>query len=474
MEHVVGESKIDCAMIESFPTEDNFCRLSRAIIEKHRCSYEESLKLLGELRLNLICGEEIRGSVSLQAALVTAVNTGKRSFLGGVAAQLPPNVKNLLPWPTPETLNDLVMALGARGEDPSFSPVSHTLYFGATSSPVEDGLSILCSGWRGGVAPADQKVCLQISGDFATGGVLAGSLGVAKGFLRVTGLCSRFVTSPQGLSLWRPDLDWMKPEAEGPNLEILPLSLWLLGLGHLGQAYVWNLGLLPYASTNSVKVFLQDFDRVVTANWSAGLLCDEASPGKRKTRLCSDWLEARGFQSTIIERAFDQRTQRTGEEPFVALCGFDNLQSRSCLEDAGFDLIVECGLGGEAGNFDDIVLHTFPDASHSARALWNDVFVEPRARSDSFVEAFGVAKDCGILLDTLEGKAISSSFVGAYAGAMVIGELLRGLHGGMRCELIKAHLRSNDAHGVVAIEEVYQNRFARAGYTSAVPYACSR
>jgi hypothetical protein len=73
-------------------------------------------------------------------------------------------------------------------------------------------------------------------------------------------------------------------------------------------------------------------------------------------------------------------------------------------------------------------------------------------------------KDCGILLATLEGKAVSSSFVGAYAGALVIGELLRGLHGGVRCELVKAQLRSNDSHGVVLLEDVYQNRLARSGY----------
>jgi hypothetical protein len=467
MEYPLRPGQTDCVMNEQSLSEDNFCRLSRAIIEKHGCTYAEALKILGKLKLNLVCGQEIRTSISLQAALVTAVNAGKRSFLGGVSISLPADVKNLLPWNTTGSLDDVVVELGGLVEQPSFSSVSHTLYFGATDNPVDDGLSVLCSGWRGGVVRADQQIKLQSTQDFATGGVLAGAMGVAKGFLRVAGLSSRFVSGPQGLSLWRPDLDWMNVEADGPKLEILPLSLWLLGVGHLGQAYVWNLGLLPYPSSNSGKVLLQDFDRVVAANWNAGLLCDEKSSGEYKTRLCGRWLERRGFETRIVERPFDELTRRTGEEPFIALCGFDNTKSRSQLEGAGFDLVVECGLGGDTDNFDDILLHTFPDASQTAKDLWRDDVLKSRpARLEAFSNAFGPVEDCGILLETLEGKAISSSFVGAYAGAMKIGELLRGIHGGSRCELIKAQMRSNDEYGVVLLDEIYQNRFARSGYVS--------
>src|SRR5882724_11105733 len=82
------------------PTENSFCRLSRAIIERHGCTYAEALHILGGLRLNLVCGEEIHCSASLQAALLTAVNAGKRSFLGGVSVSLPARVANLLPWPS--------------------------------------------------------------------------------------------------------------------------------------------------------------------------------------------------------------------------------------------------------------------------------------------------------------------------------------------------------------------------------------
>src|SRR5712691_9710510 len=124
------------------PTEDSFCRLSRAIIERHGCTYSESLNILGGLRLNLVCGEEIRGSAALQAALLTAVNAGKRSFLGGVSVSLPAGVANLLPWPSSVAFNEVATELGATLEAPGRSQTAHTLYFGKAADPVEDELSV--------------------------------------------------------------------------------------------------------------------------------------------------------------------------------------------------------------------------------------------------------------------------------------------------------------------------------------------
>jgi len=110
-------------------------------------------------------------------------------------------------------------------------------------------------------------------------------------------------------------------------------------------------------------------------------------------------------------------------------------------------------------------LHTFPGASQKAAEVFGGGGDrEAPAHPGALTGAFGEMRDCGILLATLEGKAVSSSFVGAYAGGLVVGELLRGLHGGVRCEMVRAHLRSNDAHGVVLMAEAYQNRLVRSGY----------
>ncbi len=447
--------------------EENYCRLARAVLERFGGTYSQALATLGTFRLNLVCGQEITRSASLQAALLTSVNTGKRAFLGGVVVEMPPRVKCLVPWPGANSLNEIVESLGARVSPAQHSDRTHTLYFGAVREPVPDSLSVVCSGWRGGVVPAGLPLALNEDDDFALGGVLAGALGVARGFLRVCGLSSRFVEQPLGVSLWRPDLEWTHTEAQGPELKYLPSKLWFLGLGHLGQAFLWNTALLPYERRDETLILLQDFDRVVHGNWSAGLLCEQASPGRYKTRLCSEWLEARGFGTRVCERRFDENVRREENEPYIALCGFDSASARRCLDGAGFSLVVECGLGGSVDTFDQISLHTFPDATRNPAQIWGQSDTASFPAKPALLEAFLTQDPCGILAETLADKALSSSFVGAYAGALAVGEVLRGLHGGPRCEIINAQLRSNSLLRVALREENYQRRLGIAGFTSA-------
>ena len=440
--------------------EDTLNRLVKAIMIKRSLGPNEALIFLSQLKLNLICDKTIAQSCALQAALLTAVNTGKRAFHGGVFVSMPHSVPCLLNWPGNQSLNQIVQGLGGNPVGLAHSPWTHTLYFGQPSAPVPDSFQLVCSGWRGGVIPAHARFELPDEADFALGGVLAAAFGVGRGFLRLSGLSTRTLESPQGLSLWRPDLDWTSAEAQGPTLEVLPKNLWMLGLGHLGQAYLWSIGLLPYSHSDEVRFVLQDFDRLVGGNYSSGLLCEEGNIGTHKTRVCADWVEARGFQTTLVERAFDANTKRTGDEPYIACCGFDAAEPRCLLESAGFELVVECALGADVDRFDRVILHTFPEASKAAAQIWADV---PEAKLDrKLVDAFKTEGDCGILAETLARKSIATAFVGAFAGALTAGELLRAFNGGVRCELIQAHMRHDSHPGVVVKSENYMNRVARA------------
>jgi len=445
------------------PSEDTLDRLAKAIMQKHSVGYAKALAILSKFRLNLVCDASIAQSSSLQAALLTSINCGKRAFHGGVFVSMPRDIPNLLNWPGNQTLNQVAQALGAKFVGLDHTSFSHTLYFGEPENPVADGLLIVCSGWRGGVAPAGVSPHFVGSNDFSLGGVLAGALGVAKGFLRVSGLSTRHVENHEGVSLWRPDLDWTSSEAEGPPLELLPKNLWMLGLGHLGQAFLWNFALLPYANPSEVSFVLQDFDRIVQGNFSSGMLCEKKCVNRLKTRICAEWLDARGFHTIITERAFDSHTKRTGNEPFVACCGFDSAEPRRLLESAGFDLVIECALGGDTARFDRIIFHTFPDAAKTADHIWATTPLT--AVDQKIVAAFKSEGDCGIIAETLARKAVATSFVGAFAGALVAGELLRALHGGVRCQSIHAQLRHNEAPRVVLKPEIYQNRVARSGYS---------
>ncbi len=446
--------------------ENTFNRLAKALMMRHRIPHEEAVNRLSELRLRVICDEESLHRVAYQAALLTAVNTGVRSFLGGVSVSMPAEVPVLLPWPGATSLNAIVQELGGDLAEAA-GDFDATVVLGEYSSRNAAAIRVLCDGWRGGIQPADVDAAgFEPGEDFALGGVLAGSLAVEQAFLNACGISSYPLDRPMGLSLWRPDKDWLAPEAAGPRLQYLPRRLWLIGLGHLGQAYLWSLGLLPYPNPGDAGFMLQDFDRVAQCNWTAGLICSDRDTEEYKTRVAARWLERRGFKTTITERPYDKNMIRTGDEPFVALCGVDVPAARRLLEDAGFDLVVECGVGSSLTDFDWLKIHTFPGASKKALDIWPATrdALQLRDPSPAILESLEEQEDCGILASTLENTSVSASFVGAAAGAIVVGEILRALHQGPRYELIYAHLRSLENRRCVLYTNRYRAEVAKAGF----------
>ena len=55
-----------------------------------------------------------------------------------------------------------------------------------------------------------------------------------------------------GLSLWNPATYWLDADDSEPLVINLPSRLWIIGLGNLGQAFLWALALLPYEDTAAV------------------------------------------------------------------------------------------------------------------------------------------------------------------------------------------------------------------------------
>lgn len=88
---------------------------------------------------------------------------------------------------------------------------------------------------------------------------------------------------------------------QAPAADRLPSSAWLVGIGNLGQAYLWTLGLLPYGE-GAAELVLQDMDILAPSNLSTSLLTFRDMMRKKKTRALADWAEARGFKTTIVER----------------------------------------------------------------------------------------------------------------------------------------------------------------------------
>jgi hypothetical protein len=260
-----------------------------------------------------------------------------------------------------------------------------------------------------------------------------------------------------GLSLWNIMHDWQAADPTEPPVSYLPSRLWLIGLGNLGQAYAWLLACLPYRNTGDVSLMLLDFDRLEPSNDSTSMLSSLGVVGHRKARHVASWLDARGFDTFVTEQRFSQATRPSADDPKVALCGVDNALGRAALEDAGFDLVVESGLGAGPSGFRSFSLHSFP-SEVSARRLWANT--APSHLPDvSVMPAYQDMKQTGVDscgLAQLASRTIGVPFVGLTAGIMVISEILRRLHGGRAYQVISGSLLGfTDLEAVPIRDEPY-------------------
>jgi hypothetical protein len=210
-------------------------------------------------------------------------------------------------------------------------------------------------------------------------------LGVAEIFQRVRGGTPMAFRRAVGLDLWNLHGDWLKG-GSGPLLERLPSEVWMVGMGNLGQAYLWTVGLLPYGH-KALRLVLQDTDIVAHSNLSTSMLTNRIMLRTKKTRATAEWAQARGFEASVVERNFAPNFMVGPREPSVALIGVDNALARQAVEDVGFGRVIEAGLGQGPQDFLGIDLHTFP-ASRPAREVWPQAGVSDADDADITLPAY--------------------------------------------------------------------------------------
>jgi hypothetical protein len=105
-------------------------------------------------------------------------------------------------------------------------------------------------------------------------------------------------------------------------------------------------------------------------------------------------------------------------------------------------------------------MHTFPAASEHARDIWAN---RPVQQAENKIEIERIEGDCGIIAEEIAGKAISTAFTGAFASALVLGEVLKAIHGGKRREFLAVQLRDLETPESPPMDENYQLRVARNG-----------
>lgn len=426
---------------------DGFNRLAKLDLDLGEAGDPEAaIARLNGYAAHITVGAEVADSAAHQIAVLTLVNILSRFALGGVTLSGVLDAPMLAPWPGPSLLAAVEALGGAAGEPAGDCP---TAVVGTADHVADRAIQLTFQGWRGGIVPAGAARLDEARGT-APSAVLAAAIGAAEIFamLREEVAAGR---RPLGLSIWRPDgdQDWSSPVSDGPPLLHLPTRLWILGLGHLGQAFLWSLAMCPYAERAEVSLVLQDMDDITGSTASTSILTMKAACG-RKTRDVARTLEAMGFSTVIIERPFGDQFKRRPEDPSVLICGVDNAHARSQLEAPGFPLIVEAGIGRSAQDFQAIRLHTFP-SRRKAADLWKTGVVDANT---SVAETAGYQRlrergvdECG--LARLAGTAVGAPFVGTVAGVLMLGQLLRLLHGDQVDAVIDLDLRALDARRAV-------------------------
>ena len=449
-------------------------RISKLLADRDDLPLPEALRRRQANRVTLMCGQDVASSYTLQVAVLTATVVASRCFPGAVVAALDERTAAapLRVWPALGlTLGQALLSVGAAlTTSGAGTGVGSAVVFGDAAAPPQ-ALRVTFDGWIASTGPAALVDRLREREFCPLSGVLAASLAVSELFMSFAQVTIEATRRPVALSLWRPEADVRSDAAQGVPVQVLPKELWALGLGHLGNAFLWTLAGLPYTNPAEVKVFLADFDEVEPENADAGVLFTANTRGL-KTRVCGAWLEQRGFRTRLVERRVDGRFRRGHGEPGLALCGFDSNPARRGIATAEFLRVIESGLGGTVDNFDTISLHTLPNA-RSAAELWPDpspdeerADIARRQRIAQESTAYsGLGDECGRF--ELAGKAVAVPFVGTAAASFVMAEALRLYHDGPAYADLKLRLATPSdlwakASGSYSIEDIAQLPYAQA------------
>lgn len=425
---------------------DSMHRLAKMALDAGEVdSPEEAVALFSRYRLRIHLGHGWANTLAGQAGFLTALNTAVRAFLGGVEVYGDLNHALTVPLYQGRSAREVAAELGALVATNTITELP-TLVLGAAPNVSTPAFCIQLSWdhWRFHIAPVSSGGGLNCGDDNPLAGIGAAALGINEAFLHIRGDLAEAGHRTVGMSLWNPlaVADWCDDAHKGPALAYLPKSLWLVGLGHLGQAYAWTLGMLPYQVDGRPHLVLQDFDKAAKSNLSTCLLLWTADLLKPKVRAVASRLEAAGFTIALVERRFGPEHRVMVDEPTTALFGVDNVAARRDLDTAGFAMVVETGLGSGYRDFRNIRLHTFPGPRLPSQ-IWTAESTAQAATelNDAYKKLADERKDvCGMTL--LASRAVATPFVGALAAVLALAEVIRPLHGGLVYAALDVQMKS--------------------------------
>tara|TARA_R110000782_G_scaffold103154_1_gene190590 strand:+ start:236 stop:1600 length:1365 start_codon:yes stop_codon:yes gene_type:complete len=385
-------------------------------------SFDEADALLQSFAVDVRVGDAL--NEAQQIFLYTFINIAQRCFRGGIFLSGELAAANTVPMFAGDTLADVSRTLGAviGRAAPTGSP--NVVIKNAIPADSDIVFYPTFGHWWGGVSREPPS---QDSRSGALGAVLSAGLVTSALFTFFERERAPHCVRTQFVCLWTDCADFGVPDSDGPEVAFLPTQMWLLGLGHLGQAYAWLIGLLPYPVGHDGCVIVQDDQMLATENYGTSVLYRD-DKNLRKTDAAKAWLDRAGFNVFRIERRIGANFRREAADSTIALAGFDNGPARRWASEAGFDLLLDGGIGATVRSFSSIQVTTLPGPT-SAAELWPNTKNEsnvPDTAAYIDLQAAGVDR-CG--LAQIAGRAVAAPFVGTVTACAVIAQLLRPLHG---------------------------------------------
>jgi len=377
-----------------------------------RVGFAEAEQRLRCVRLSISIDGEQATTPAGQAAVLTAVATAMKCF-GQISVSCPsdPALHNHR-FPIGRSLMAACSSLGATiSRD---GQATHQILVGVQESSTPFAVRCWWDGWLAGYRPRWDAVPLGSSLN-PLAGVFAGALSVREVFAQVRGE-SRAGRRESVISLWEPWMDTSLPDV-GPTVAYVPKKLWIVGLGHVGQGYLWNLGFLPAGT----QLVLQDYQDVGDENVGTGLVTSARDVGSRKTRVAAAWADALGWRSEIIERRFTVDREIDTSRPPIVLTALDDVVPRIAVAQARFPYLVDAGLGHSASDFEAIQVRVIRSSDpHTWTVGLTSASHDRLLATEPYAE---LSDQCGAF--TLASASVAVPFVGACAGALVLSQAIR-------------------------------------------------
>jgi molybdopterin/thiamine biosynthesis adenylyltransferase len=432
-------------------------RAAIALAELHNTDLSEANKMINNSQVWLIGDSSIIHSLTEQIAFITAVNIAKRVFRGGVNCILPEIVPNLLVLKS-DSFKDLVFQYGGTLTTDAPDKNEVKLLFGVECYD-ENCLEVVAEGWRGGVNFYDQERVIFANKDnpVSLGPVAAASLACYFVFCKIFKLTDSDLFINTGVSLWNINsgTEWYNDTKDGPRNINMPRKIWALGLGHLGQAYLWTVGLMLFSDPSQVLFLLQDDDTVENENIGSQVLCKDSNIGFPKTRACLKFLEDLNFKTRIVEKRFlpgNSEEEWIKKFPFL-LNGVDNAQTRRNINKNYHKLFLDGATNGNSALFDSFTLKNVSYIEKGPDIIWPTSETDEVVLHKNLYERYEKANKCGILTNI----GVSVPFVGLFGATFVIAELLRSLNQGTIYSIVS--FRMSDLSSIDAIEKgVYDDK----------------